>query len=518
MPISADAEKLSTIIDDLLDQQAYPQAKQLLAEALQHFRVQEAKDLYLYTEIGASLITLGSESADEAAVRQGLQILEGNREILSEHITIASLEYCIGNGKHALYKLAISGSPYSFPTPEMVKEYLAPAKAAYFRSYKLSGVKTLAELPPYLLTNLGNTLNHSGRMVEALQLFDTVLAEHPDFPQALGSKADGLEYLLRNSKGPLTDSLFINIYLLYRKAAQHLIAPLEIRQAIEQGLLRNQRILQHRHITPAQIQTEYEQDLLEYAAHAPYRRFSLDRFLTLSEHALYCKCVAASQDNLTIGFDGLITQDRRLLRLELLLNRVKSEFSLARKLYYEALAGSEEEEFMYYQDLSDGSLNTLHAEKLRTAFRLCFGLLDKIAKGVCYLFSLPVKPGESIYFESFWNNRSAPDRWPKINAVHNIHLTALYSIASDLNVMTGELGFYKEWRNKLEHSIFTVRTSDRDPLKLYEQQDFSDSIDAELFTARTQHLLQLVRAAIFSFVFCTRLELLSPKADNPETV
>jgi tetratricopeptide (TPR) repeat protein len=512
---NVNARELNETVNNLLDEQNYSQAKQILTLALKAFSEQEAKDLYLYAEIAGSLITLGSESYDEEAVKQGLHILESNKEFLVDYVTAPSIEYCIGNGKHALYKIAISGQPYSFPTPEVVREHLVPAKAAYFKAYKMSGDGKLDTLPPDLLTNLGNTLNHSGRIVEAIQLFDTVLKQRPDFPQALGSKADGLEYMMRTSQCPVTTSLFINIYLLYQRASQHFIAPQEIKLSVDKGIIRNQQILRRLEVTPEQIVVEHEKDLLEYEAQPHYRRFCLDRFLTLSEHALYCKCVAASRDTLTIGYEGMVTTNRQLLRLELLNNRVKSEFSMARRLYYEALEAPDEEEFMHYQDLSDGSINGLRAEKLRTAFRLCFGLLDKIAKGICYLFALPVKAGESIYFESFWNSRAVPDRWKKINSVQNIHLTALYSIASDLNVAAGELGFYKDWRNKLEHGIFTVRATDRDPLKLYEEQDFADFIEGDLFAARTEHLLQLVRAAVFSFVFCVRIELLKDEEIIP---
>ena len=37
-------------------------------------------------------------------------------------------------------------------------------------------------------------------------------------------------------------------------------------------------------------------------------------------------------------------------------------------------------------------------------FRLCFGILDKIAEGICYLFDLDVGENENIYFESFWQH------------------------------------------------------------------------------------------------------------------
>ena len=76
---NSDARELNKTINSLLDEQDYSQAKQILALALKSFSEQEEKDLYLYAEIAGSLITLGSESYDEEAVKQGLQMFESNK-------------------------------------------------------------------------------------------------------------------------------------------------------------------------------------------------------------------------------------------------------------------------------------------------------------------------------------------------------------------------------------------------------------------------------------------------------
>jgi hypothetical protein len=204
------------------------------------------------------------------------------------------------------------------------------------------------------------------------------------------------------------------------------------------------------------------------------------------------------------------------MKLEILLNRLKSEFSLARRMYYHFIEEIDLEDDVFYEEMFIGEKASIRIEKLRAGFRMCFGILDKIAKGICYTFNLPVAERESIYFESFWNSKSSKERWATINSFNNIHLTALYSIATDLNVVSGELGVYKEWRNLLEHNIFIVSESSDDKFGLYAEKDFLNSIDLKTFSAKTKHLLQITRAAIFSYTFCVRYEIMELDPDNSQ--
>ena len=104
-------------------------------------------------------------------------------------------------------------------------------------------------------------------------------------------------------------------------------------------------------------------------------------------------------------------------------------------------------------------------EFLRTSFRLCFGILDRIAQGLNELYEL-ADPKEDLYFESFWrpqNQRKKDDekRWNKINQQKNMGLVALYSIATDLNLQDGQWGFFKKYRNHLEHGLLILFPSDK---------------------------------------------------------
>ena len=77
-----------------------------------------------------------------------------------------------------------------------------------------------------------------------------------------------------------------------------------------------------------------------------FRKFCLDNYLTLSEHGLYCKCVGSARDNLTIPTLTGVVGDF-VVPMEMVLNRLKSEFSFSRRLYFEFLTHKVEDDLQY---------------------------------------------------------------------------------------------------------------------------------------------------------------------------
>lgn len=507
-----EASELKEKINILLDQRRYNDALQELDLLTDSFIENKNDDLYLLAEIAGSYITLGSEAYNLSAVNKGLSIFQDNRETLTTAITEDSIDYCLANGFHAIYKITIQEKDNFFPYPESVKDSLFDAKQSYLKAFKKINLDELNDYSIQVLTNLGNNLNHSGRIVEALQLFDMVLTHNPTFPQAVVSKADGLRYMLQTTNCPITISLFAEIYRLFNIASEQKIILEEIKETVELGKKKSAEFLTFNNIEIDKLGKEFDLNNEEYQNHPENIKFFLDNYLSLSEHSLYCKCNGAKIDDLAIGFPGFVTTNKKIIQLELLNNRLKSEFSLARQLYFDYIKRNQIDN-VHYENVVNGIENGLKAEYLRTSFRQCFGILDKIAEGLCLLLDLEVKDRENIYFESFWNPRNNPERWTKINEFENIHLTALFSIACDLNKKNGEFGFYKQWRNKLEHGLFSLTNSDYEVNNL-ENEKFSVKTSTINFENKTKHLLQLTRASIFSFVFCVRHELLTKKENG----
>ncbi|HUH75478.1 MAG TPA: LA2681 family HEPN domain-containing protein [Chitinophagales bacterium] len=506
------ALKLKEKINILLDHNKYDEAMKELSIQTKISIEKENPNLFLFAEIAGSYISLGDESNNILAVNKGIAIFQENREILKSVISEDSLDYCLGNGFQAIYKIKTQNIDNYFVKPENIRDELFDAKQSYLKVFKKINLDYLDDFAIKILTNLGNNLNHSGRIVEALQLFDIVLNHKPKFPEAVVSKADGLRYMIQSTDCPKTLWLYSEIYKLYSIASENKIVIEEINKNVEWGKKEFGQLLIDNDINLDTLENEFELNEIEFKNHPEDIKFYLENFMNLSEHSLYCKCNGAKTDDLTIGYPGYKTNDKRIIQLELLNNRIKSEFSLAKNLYFDFTKQTQKDN-VHYENVLNGIVNGIKYEKLRTSFRLCFGILDKIAEGICYLLELEIKEGEKIYFESFWKTSKNAQRWIKINSFQNIHLTALYSIASDLNKKNGEFGFYKQWRNKLEHGLFSLTNKNYINDDVNENQ-FSIKTSSDDFENKTKHLLQLTRASIFSFVFCVRHELIT-KNNSP---
>ncbi|MFV9997887.1 MAG: LA2681 family HEPN domain-containing protein [Arsenophonus endosymbiont of Dermacentor nuttalli] len=253
-----------------------------------------------------------------------------------------------------------------------------------------------------------------------------------------------------------------------------------------------------------------------------YRQFYINKHLTLSQHGLYCPCLVNSEDNLAIS-NSRVTGDF-IIPMEMVLSRLKSESSLARHLYYEyinPINTSQIKNESGFLELFNDEILGIDIEKLRTTFRLCFGILDKIAVAICELYDLyPTNHkgniDKKIYFQNFWR-LDTDNRREKFEKIKSPGILALYSIATDLNEgKNGELSFYKQWRNDLEHKFVVIHKSIK-PQDLYNSYNLIKDIifiNKEDFKKHFEQLIQITRSTIFSFVFMFRCEGLTTKKEN----
>lgn len=498
-----EAEELHKRIIALLDTGKVLEAKTLIEQKYVSFKKNPEQDIFVILEIGCSHISIGQDLKDGDFAKIGLDILLKHKSQLAKVLTPQSLHYNIGNGYQAIYDSSLVEKTDIFPTVEEVKGDLAVAKEHFWKSYKEIDLTQLDGSSIMLLTNLGNNLIMSGRIVEALQLFDSVLQFDPKFVNAQASKAEALKWHTKLSDTPISISLFAEMYRLYKSAMERSVWSKERTNQLTEAKNYFEQWLINQNVKIGELDREFAQNQIEFENHTPEEKFYLTNFFSLSEHGLYCFCNGATPDRLTIGTPELVTFDKVIIEMEFTLNQLKSEFSLARRLFYDYIEGGEDS--MHFERISENYISGIVAEKLRTAFRLCFGILDKIANAICNLYDLNCE-NENIYFESFWKKSKSCPRWARIKKIRNIHLTALYSIACDLNTKSGELKQYKEWRNALEHKTFTLTQESKSEEKMaFLLKSFSTKQDFEF---KTKHLIQLTRAAIFSFVYCVRAERL----------
>ncbi len=509
-------------VGELLDRGRAHDALRSVRAAREELKNLPSPDLLRLAKLACLLVDTGTDLRSEEIIHEGLTIFAERYEELASVIHHANLEYNIGNAKKSLYDIVSIGSPTRF-RPESIA-LLTEAKGHYWKAIKHAEGATPE---PQLLVNLANALDQCGRVVEALMWFDRALEIDPAFGMAHLNRGQALLFLNQLSD-TYTVSLLSDTKKAFRLAEtsgqlpDHLMKTArEYREQLNQQLLEigwdNDRISAYD-----------EQHRAEYEEHDDYWRFCLSNYLALCEHALYCHCAGARRDDISIPKQSGPIGGDFIPKLEVLLNRIKSEFCLARSLYYQAVRSEQLWDTRPFEgtftELYEGEAIGIRPEFLRTSFRLCFGILDRIAQGLNELYSL-AKPSEELYFESFWRPRDQQkqgkeERWDLINQQDNMGLVALYSLATDLNRVGGEWGFFKESRNALEHGLLVVLSDDRTELPsiaIPERISF-ETVSIEEFRRRALHMLQFTVSAIFSFVFCVRTEGLCQRQRPATTV
>lgn len=502
---------LGQLIDNGKFEKAYVEAKEFLA------RVKSLSSNYsgYYTmlfNISGILIDIGSMQPNIDANNEGLEILESNEKEILDVIEADLFYYNLSNAKTNLLP---ERNPFkqSFETIEKLVEL----KTYLWKSLKLSNQR-VGTYSPETMVNLGNALKQQFRVSEALHCYDTVNELNLDIPQAWINRSESL--MLLNT---ISSSYSIQMLIQVKKGYENILQSPQIppqwlphyQELIETHSEKINKICSDENIKPDPDDEVKTQE--EYDKFSNYRKFCLSNNLTLSEHSLYCKCIGSDRDNLTIPTTSGVVGDF-IIPMEMILNRLKSEFSFSRRLYFEYLSHETPDELQHescFSELLNDEILGLDVEKLRTAFRLCFGILDKIGVGICELFDLYPANGQ-VYFQSFWQ-LDRDGRRDKFEKIKTPGLLALYSIATDLNDRKfGELAFYKDWRNSLEHNFVVVHKHDV-PSDLYNSYSFIDDItfikEAD-FIEHLEQLLQLTRSAIFSFVFMVREKGLTSKQDG----
>jgi tetratricopeptide (TPR) repeat protein len=502
-------EKLKSDVHFLMDQGDYPSAKNAILSAIE-MADKKSEDYIMFLATSAGLfIDLGFETYDKEAAEAGVKILTESEEYFNGVLSKQSYNYCFANGMSALYRIQ-KNQENVLPTLEMVKPFLAQAKNYYFKAYKEIDLSAINGIDLQILTNLGNNLSNSGRIIEAIRLYNSVLKVNPDFAQSLIGCAENLDYWLRISFCPNTISLYLKVFTLFEKGLHFGLMPPNQTAYSKTQREKYRTLLSKAEFDFSNIEQELKLNAEEYEQHSSLRKFCINNYLTLNEHSNYCNCSAASNDDLSIVHEGISVYGDKVGKMELLLNRLKSEFHMARKLYFEGISNLGDSTEVLFSELMDREKISEEVEKVRTSFRLCFGIFDKIAHGLCYFFELPQKENENIYFESFWNTKRCLERWEKLKEMRNPHLVALYSIANDFNSKEGEFAFYKQWRNKLEHNnlILVDVNVDSDLNELFTDNTFVTKVSYSTFKEQALHLLQICCAAIYSYTYAIRTESL----------
>ncbi|PFR51030.1 LA2681 family HEPN domain-containing protein [Bacillus cereus] len=392
-------------------------------------------------------------------------------------------------------------------------------QSIYCRRKALALSENLEKIEPkfkvMMLTNLANEINHVGRFVEALEIWDSTekILGRP-YPMAIGNMGLGITTYSKYHYNP-DDKHFLDREAFYR-----------LQYAIEhKAYLQNQFAYTIFKEYRDYIQEHYSEEFLNkkepYPMHEydeeekEYREWCLENKLFLNPFNDVSKSGIAVQD--VLGLPNMIVVRDKHLVFHSYFNQLKQEFVSARWFLYDSLNCDEhfsDSEVKMY-DTMDNQMYGLTVQKLKIAFRSTYSIFDKIAYFLNEYYEMGI-PKRQVNFKSIWYENLRDKKWKireKIKFQKNGALKGLYWLSKDLfyrgdidyrNVIEPDAQKLDEIRNYLEHKFFTIHFPFH--TNLQGQNLLTECINEDELHVRTLKLLKLARAALIYLSFSIHIE------------
>lgn len=420
---------------------------------------------YVFEEL-AHAIDASCESQDEPALRRFLAQIATIDRVHMPVSEKAALAFYEANIFAALRAGVEAPGPAEWSEP-LLEDEIRALRLARGELADRSTSELGNDLKLRILTNLANALNRCGRVVEAVELWDEVLAEHPRFGMAMGNKALALYWHARYMEDALEQALLLR--MSHRTLKEALLAGVESHAQVQMEEL------------AAHLRSAANWDDMEIAPRPfgsgpskqerRYRRWCVERRVVLSPINDVCLQAQSLQDTLTLPAITILASEatRSLPRPYAIFNQLKQEYVSARFLIFEALG--EKGEKVHYADKGVILFDTLDyryyrtwIEKLKMAFLAVHAIFDKIA----YLVNDYWRLGLSVRratFSSVWYTDGRTDKGvsPKFVSSRNWPLRGLYWLSRDFHIKPAgdgavdpEARVLHEIRNHIAHKYLRV--------------------------------------------------------------
>lgn len=236
-----------------------------------------------------------------------------------------------------------------------------------------------------------------------------------------------------------------------------------------------------------------------------YQKWTLQNYLVLNEHSIYCNCSLAKRDDLYVRTNHKHTHKKWLYDLQLLIEHLKFDFAEARLALYNSQKDVKIQNSISVKNCVRGGYVELNTKNrmLISSFKQAYSILDRIAVSLFSIFDDVESRG--VYFHDAFDYLKN-----KVDIGSKPYLMAIESLAYELDHqnMQGNFREYKTWRDAIEHNYFFL--SDNDDLELvkgrYSNLNRIEIISSDDFNSKCYHLLQICRSAIFTLTFLMRNE------------
>jgi tetratricopeptide (TPR) repeat protein len=454
-----------------------------------------------------------------------LQKEEGFRKVISVYdvlvkkvaITtqIIDLHYYAANAWADLRKIRRAGNDdsWDWEQEEIEKGIILIRKAAKLVSEYSESPPLPIERKCQIFTNLGNQLNEIGRYIEAIEYWDKVILEVPNFGMVLGNKGFGLSIYARELYDKGHAILFYQFAYAFLNKSEQVNDPNVYEEAKAIFKRRTDEIVGF--LGESNLSTKLDLSgfsLGNTANEIAYRKWCLANTLFLNPLNDLGNYSIASTD--VIHVPDLITSHGKGPDLQAFFNQLKQEYSFSRYCFHEGLTMDSphyaDRDVMLYV-LPQNITYSIAIEKIKSSFRTSYSLLDKIAYFLNYYFNLNVDE-RRINFRTIWykgqqKKNGLRDEFKKRP---NLSLRALFWLSKDLfedkddfcEAIEPEAKLINVIRNCIEHKYLKVQSDDDYDLFYEETYGFELSKKQFLFITRqdlegkTLKLLKLARAAI----------------------
>ena len=500
--------ELVLTVSNLINAGQYSKALSLFQRIEKRF----PKNIYVQFSRHAFYIDLGlgieGPSLVWKGIKSGTKLLKNENFIPSQ----GSIHYNIANGYSALYTLEKKQDTSKGTDPDY--ENLKQAKK-HFRLAVEKIQPSQNYLLPQLWTNYANCLSHLGRDIEALELYDKALVISPEFPMAVGNKAESL-IRFADISGDYQAAIHRTAYQMLKSIIENPDLDRFGGQGAHLAFQKDIEKIESRFSDPSKLVEPLSHPPIDFASldgfESEYIQFCLDFHLFLNLHIHADACKAAIGDPIFIQLITALDDDHTFSQYASQINQIKEDFVVARLQLFLALHRSQtfdeiSELTTFVRDF-DTSTFTIFTGLLKGAFKSAFGIMDKVACFVNEYCEVGLDE-TSIQFSNpdprccVWRHGGSIRQ--HIHQKNNSSLFAIYDIFLDF--IGGHYSTFHEIRNALTHRRLII---------VHEKRPFDDSGTigfAEMVTS-TIELMQLTRAVIIYLINFVSLETRRTKAET----
>ncbi|MBM7405912.1 MULTISPECIES: LA2681 family HEPN domain-containing protein [Sphingomonas] len=478
----------------------------------------------------ATLVDTSLDAQFQRGVERALYLLD---ELAKRELTPrqgALIEYFRANAWSAKEELAGERGSWDWEHAEREQQILALSRAAAHPGFAELDIVRCCQI----LTNRANQLDTMGRFVDAIEGWDKALQIVPNFAMALANRGFGLKHYA----GLLEDDRERAILLLHaHDGFAAALAPDAIYEGEDQIGLRRQFAATAAEYAAAadldRIRALQDLDgtgLGRSKAERAYRRWCLDRRLFLNPLNDLGAFTVAAFDDLVLPtiMESFADRPGAFTPAPVFgfFNQMKQEYASARFMLYEGLNSTK----LHFSDLGvrlfdtlDYPAHSLATERVRTAYRIAYSLLDKVAFLVDHVWKLG-KIADRINFKNVWMVEGKPRLLDRFKAYPNWPLRGLYWLSKELfddeikRTTAADARELHDIRNALEHKYLQVHEGWAWDLMLTlpASNGLGLSINSDLLEAKALRMMKIARAALIQLALAIGVEERNKAAAAPD--